>query len=114
MQETRVRALIQEDPTRCTTAKPDWACAPGPKEPQSWSAPAAITETHAPQRLCPQQGSHHTTAVEQPPLTPPEKSLQSNKDPAQPKINKQIKLYKAEGRGKIQHAADKKQQRWLY
>ena len=84
-----------------------WACALEPGQPQLLSAPAAMTETHVPQGLCPQpekppQWEAHTPQLESSLHSPQlEKSLYSNKDPAQPEINKQIKVYKVEGWGKI-------------
>ena len=81
MQETQVRSLIQEDSTCCGTTKPGpqnhQACALEPESHNHWCPPGLESalrqekssqwEAHAPQL---------------------EKSLWSNKDPAQPKINK--------------------------
>ena len=84
MQETQVGSLIQEDPTGQGATKPVknhncWALEPG----------ATTTETHAPQSLRGNRRSRRdekpVTAVKSSPQTPQlEKSLCSNKDPAQP------------------------------
>ena len=87
MQETWVRFLVQEDLTCDGAAKPMhhkyWPCALEPR--------ATTTETHksracAPQEEKPQQWEAAPATREQPPLTATEKSLCSNKDPAQPNM----------------------------
>ena len=59
MQGTRVRALVQEDPTCRGATKPVrhncWACALEPASHNCWSLHAATTEANAPRARAPQQ-----------------------------------------------------------
>ena len=59
MQRTRVRALVQEDPTCRGATKPVrhnyWACALDPREPQLLSPHATTTEARVPRAHAPQQ-----------------------------------------------------------
>ena len=101
MQETRVQSLDQEDPTCHRAAKPMHhnyrACA------QSLGAPATEFTCHnywSPCALQACSAAREATATRSPypemnssPCSPyEEKSPCSNRDPAQPKINKYIKL----------------------
>ena len=116
MQETRVRALVREDPTRHGAAKPVhhsyWACVPQllslcsrAREPQLLSlhpgarTPQLLKPTHLEPVLrnkrshCNEKPTHHNE--EQTPLSSiREKPTRSNEDPTQPKINKLIKKNK--------------------
>ena len=92
--ETWVWSLILEDIRCCIATKPThhnyWAGALEPGSQNYWSpcAPEPM--------LCNKKSHHikslHTATAEQPPSPQLEKSPPSNKDPAQSKINKQIKL----------------------
>ena len=59
MQETRVWALVREDPTCRGTTKPVchnyWACALEPTSHNYWRPRATTTEAHAPRARAPQQ-----------------------------------------------------------
>ena len=60
MQETQVRALVQEDPTCCGATKPGshsyWACALEPTSHNYWSLHDTTTEARAPRARAPPQG----------------------------------------------------------
>ena len=81
MQETRVRSLVQEDPTCWGATRPAcynyWAYALEPGIHNYWG--------HVPQTLKPTCPAAHAPQQEKPPQL--ENSSHSNKDPAQPKIN---------------------------
>ena len=59
MQGTRVRALVQEDPTCCRATKPVhhnyWACALEPVSHNYWARIATSTEARVPRAHAPQQ-----------------------------------------------------------
>ena len=94
MQETPVLSLIWEDLTRCQATKlmnhNYWALEPG-----NWNYWVYVqqllkpkhTRAHAPQQEKPLQ-DYALQPEFSPHLLQPEKSPRSNKDPAQPKINK--------------------------
>ena len=91
MKETRVQSLVQEDPTCCKATKPmchnHWACALEPGCHSDW-APRRQLLKSAHSRACgPKQEKSPPQEAHTP---PPEKSLHSSEDPAQPKtkINK--------------------------
>ena len=62
MQETRVWALVREDPTCRGATKPVrhnyWACALEPASHNYWSPRATATEAHAPRAHAPNKRSH--------------------------------------------------------
>ena len=99
MQGTRVRALVQEDPTGHGATKPVhhnyWARAPRARAPQLLSPRATTTEAHVP-RACalqqekPPQWEAHAPQRIVPARHNQRKPANSNKDPMQPKINKFI------------------------
>ena len=86
MQETWVRPLDQEDPTCLRVTKPMhlnyWALALEPRSPQLLSPCAATTEAQEPEAHSVQQQKPPRWEVHALQL---ERSLHSNKDPAQPK-----------------------------
>ena len=85
MQGTRVRALVQEDPTCRRATKPlrhnYWACAPEPTSRNYWSLRASATK-EATARRSPR------TATKSSPSGSSRQPKHSNEDPTQPKINK--------------------------
>ena len=94
MQETLVWSLIQEDPTRSRATRPErhnyWACALEPRNHNYWahtlqSPSFTAREATATRSPYPEMSSSPCSPYE-------EKSPCSNRDPAQPKINKYIKL----------------------
>ena len=84
MQETRVRYLVQEDPTRCEATKPMhhnyWPCAREPGSHTYW-------------RLCTREPVLHSkrSRRNEKPCTAMKRSPCSLQDPAQPKIHKTLK-----------------------
>ena len=94
MHETRVQAMIREDPTCHRAAKPMhpnyWACALERRSPNHWAhvlqlrKPACPGACRTQQEKTQQLESRHCTLKL-------EKSLHNSEDPAQPKIHKIIK-----------------------
>ena len=90
--ETRVRSLIQEDPTSCGAAGPQLLSLHSKaQELQLLSPRDANTEACAPWSLCSTTREATTTRSLH---TATRDSPRSNEDPAQPKINKYICIYK--------------------
>ena len=98
MQGTRVRSLVQEDPTCRGANKPVghnyWACTLEPASHNYWAHVTTI-EARTPRAHAPQQGE--ATAMRSPRTTTKSipcslqlewKPARSNEDPTQPKINK--------------------------
>ena len=95
MPESQVQSLVWEDPMCRGANKPVcrnyWACA---LEPIHSIMKPMHPKAHAAQQEMPLQWEAHVLQLESSPWLPQlEKSLHSNKDPAQPKVNKQIKLF---------------------
>ena len=103
MQETLVPSLVWEDPTCRGATKPVrhnyWACAVEPANCKYWAHELQLPKPMHPRAvLCNKRSrlsEKRTSSREQPSLASTrEKDLCSNKDPAQPKINKIFTLLK--------------------
>ena len=102
VQKTQVWSLVQEDPTCCTATKPMrhnyWACALELGDSNCWTYALLLLKPMHPWACVLQQeatamGSLHTATEGSPDLLQLEKSLHSNEDPAQSKINKQKNFF---------------------
>ena len=102
VQKIQVWSLVQADPTCCTATKPMchnyWACALELGDRNCWTYTLLLLKPMHPWACVLQQEatamrSLYTAIEGSPDLLQLEKNLHSNEDPAQPKINKQKKIF---------------------
>jgi len=99
MEETMVGFLVWEHPIWLKVTKPGhhnyWAGDPSHMSPHATTAEACTPRAHARQQEKPLQWEDHAWKQRVVPLTETGESLRkSNKDPAQPKRNNNLKMYK--------------------
>ena len=104
MQGTRVRALVREDPTCRGATKPTshncWACALEPLSHNYWARVPQLLKPVCPRACAPQQEKPQQWEACSPQrrVAPARRNwrrpVHSNEDPKQPKINKEINLFK--------------------